>query len=187
MYIGGPEGSGKSRVIDALKDFLEARDEKRRFKHSSYPGVAARDISGMTLRAAPGLRQKGESQKMGKTLRDIMTIWEGVDYLFIDEITMVGCALLYEISSPLKRGRVELTSYLLGTFSQLPPVGQNRLYAQIDPDTKKKQKCSGIRTAKAGTAISQKDIFDKLLWLSVKQLCYLLRLSANWVLKMNRF
>jgi hypothetical protein len=54
---------------------------------------------------------------MGKTLRDIMTIWEGVDYLFIDEITMVGCALLYEISSALKGSSllVELTSYLLGT------------------------------------------------------------------------
>jgi hypothetical protein len=32
---------------------------------------------------------------------------------------------------------VELTSYLLGPFSQLPPVGQNRLYAQMDPDTEK--------------------------------------------------
>jgi hypothetical protein len=94
MYISGPGGSGKSRAIDALKDFLEAREEKRRFKHSSYTGVAARNISGMTLRAALGLRQKGESQKMGKALRDIMTIWEGVDHLFINEISRVGCARL---------------------------------------------------------------------------------------------
>ncbi|KAJ7879423.1 hypothetical protein B0H13DRAFT_1551706, partial [Mycena leptocephala] len=101
MHIGGPGGTGKSRVIDALKDFLEARDEKRSFRRSSYTGVAARNISRMTPRAALGLRQKSESQKMGKALRDIMTIWEGVDYLFIGEISMVGCALLYEISSAL--------------------------------------------------------------------------------------
>jgi hypothetical protein len=46
MYIGGPGGTGKSRVIDALKDFLEARDKKRRLRLSSYTGVAARNISG---------------------------------------------------------------------------------------------------------------------------------------------
>jgi hypothetical protein len=101
MFIGGPGGTGKSRVIDALKDFFEGRGEKRRFRLSSYTGVAARNISGMTLHAALGLRQKGERQKTGKSLRDIMAMWEGVDHLFIDEISMVGCALLYDISSAL--------------------------------------------------------------------------------------
>jgi hypothetical protein len=95
----------------------------------------------MTLRAALGLRQKGESQKMGKVLRDIMTIWEGVEYLFIGEISMVGCALLYEISPALKASTLAvggINIIFAGDFSQLPPVGQNRLYAQIDPDKKKK-------------------------------------------------
>jgi ATP-dependent exoDNAse (exonuclease V) alpha subunit len=105
MFIGGPGGTGKSRVIDALKDFFEARGEKRRFRLSSYTGVAARNISGMTLHAALGMGQKEKKQKTGKALRDLMAIWDGVDYLFIDEISMVGCALLYDVSSALGAAR----------------------------------------------------------------------------------
>ncbi|KAJ7729152.1 hypothetical protein B0H16DRAFT_1237284, partial [Mycena metata] len=52
MHLGGPGGTGKSRVIDALQDFFVARGESRRFRLSSYTGVAARNISGMTLHSA---------------------------------------------------------------------------------------------------------------------------------------
>jgi hypothetical protein len=105
-----------------------------------------------------------------------MAMCEGVDYLFIDEISMVGCALLYDISSALSAAKGSTLAFgginliFAGDFSQLPPVGQSRLYAHIDPDAKKKpqKKRSGIRTAKAGTEIGQKDIFGKLLWLFVK-------------------
>ncbi|KAJ7131264.1 hypothetical protein C8R44DRAFT_580149, partial [Mycena epipterygia] len=102
MYLGGPGGTGKSRVIDALSSFFEARGENRRFRLSSYTGVAARNISGMTLHAALGLSQrKRATTKSGKALRDLMAMWEGVDYLFIDEVSMVGCALLCDISNAL--------------------------------------------------------------------------------------
>ncbi|KAJ7153777.1 hypothetical protein C8R46DRAFT_912188, partial [Mycena filopes] len=52
MHLGGPGGTGKSRVIDALQDFFVSRDESRCFRLSSFTGVAARNISGMTLHAA---------------------------------------------------------------------------------------------------------------------------------------
>ncbi|KAJ7779991.1 hypothetical protein B0H16DRAFT_1223117, partial [Mycena metata] len=52
MHLGGPGGTGKSRVIDALQDFFVARKQPRRFRLASYTGVAARNISGMTLHAA---------------------------------------------------------------------------------------------------------------------------------------
>jgi hypothetical protein len=139
-------------------------------------GVAARNISGMTLHAVLGMRQKGDRQKTGKALRDIMAICEGVDYLFIDEISMVGCALLYDISSALSAAKGSTLAFgginliFAGDFPQLAPVAQSRLYAHTDPDAKEKprKKRSGIRTAKAGTEIGQKDIFGKLLWLFVK-------------------
>jgi hypothetical protein len=110
-----------------------------------------------------------------------MAMWEGVDYLFIDEISMVRCALLYDISSALSAAKGSTLAFggisiiFAGDFSQLPPVGQNRLYAHIDPDAKKKnkRKGSGIRSAKAGTETGQKDIFGKLLWLSVKKVVLL--------------
>ncbi|KAJ3915076.1 hypothetical protein F5877DRAFT_1473, partial [Lentinula edodes] len=52
MFLGGPGGTGKSLVISALKLFFENQGESRRFRLASYTGVAARNISGMTLHSA---------------------------------------------------------------------------------------------------------------------------------------
>ncbi|KAJ7248701.1 hypothetical protein C8J57DRAFT_982601, partial [Mycena rebaudengoi] len=52
MYLGSPGGTGKSRVIDALRDCFTQRDQERRFRLSAFTGVAARNISGMALHAA---------------------------------------------------------------------------------------------------------------------------------------
>ncbi|KAH7924616.1 hypothetical protein BV22DRAFT_992571, partial [Leucogyrophana mollusca] len=57
MFIGGPGGTGKSRVITALRQYFDRRDESRRFRLTSYMGVAARNISGMTLHSALNLNQ----------------------------------------------------------------------------------------------------------------------------------
>ncbi|KAJ7459326.1 hypothetical protein FB451DRAFT_970033, partial [Mycena latifolia] len=103
MYLGGPGGTGKSRVINALQDFFVDRGKARRFRLASFTGVAACNISGMTLHA--GLMLGGETFRSGplsaKAKRELMAMWEGVDFLFIDEISMVGCTLLYEISQAL--------------------------------------------------------------------------------------
>ncbi|KAJ6548844.1 hypothetical protein B0H19DRAFT_952724, partial [Mycena capillaripes] len=58
MFLGGPGGTGISRVINALTDFFTRRSQERRFRLASYTGVAARNISGMTLHAALNLGQK---------------------------------------------------------------------------------------------------------------------------------
>lgn len=177
MYLGGPGGTGKSRVIDAVAAFFLARDEGRRLRRSSYTGVAARNISGMTLHAALGMGKGATAVKSGKGLRDLMTMWEGVNYLFVDEVSMVGCGLMYDISVALCAAKGEpntafgaVNMIFAGDFFQLPPVGQVRLYAHIDKYSyaKSKQKRgSGLRTLTASTALGQKNICDKLLWLSV--------------------
>ena len=57
MYLGGAGGTGKSRVITAVKEFFQRRQQDRHFRLSSYTGVAAKNISGMTLHAALSLNQ----------------------------------------------------------------------------------------------------------------------------------
>ncbi|KAJ3851609.1 hypothetical protein EV368DRAFT_11519, partial [Lentinula lateritia] len=52
MFLEGPGGTGKSHVISALKVFFEQQGELRRFCLASYTGVAAQNISGMTLHSA---------------------------------------------------------------------------------------------------------------------------------------
>ncbi|KAG1846989.1 hypothetical protein DFJ58DRAFT_626879, partial [Suillus subalutaceus] len=85
---GGPAGTGKSRAINTLKDFFVRRNQARRFRLASYMGVAARNISGMALHASLLLNQRRSSAANTQTQRDLTAMWEGIDHLFIDEVSM---------------------------------------------------------------------------------------------------
>ncbi|KZV98824.1 hypothetical protein EXIGLDRAFT_584675, partial [Exidia glandulosa HHB12029] len=101
MMLSGPGGTGKSRVIHALKDWFDSRNQSRRFRLASYTGVAANNISGMTLHSALCLSRAKTGASDLRSRRDLASMWEGVDFLFIDEVSMVGCNLLVDISEAL--------------------------------------------------------------------------------------
>ncbi|KAH9855234.1 hypothetical protein C2E23DRAFT_724563, partial [Lenzites betulinus] len=101
MFLGGVGGTGKSRVIQALTSFFAARNEARRLRLASFTGVAARNIAGTTLHSALGLDQRKGGKVGQKTKRDLEAMWDGVDYLLIDEVSMVGCKLLARVSEAL--------------------------------------------------------------------------------------
>ncbi|KAF7795559.1 hypothetical protein EIP86_006721 [Pleurotus ostreatoroseus] len=103
MFISGPGGTGKSRVINALRDFFDQRGESRRFRLASFTGVAAKNIGGMTLHSALCMtKQSATSIRVGsKTHQDLVAMWEGVDYLFVDEVSMLGCRTLAKVSEAL--------------------------------------------------------------------------------------
>lgn len=172
MFLGGPGGTGKSRVIDALKAFFDHRGESRRFRLASYTGVAAKNISGMTLHSLLGLdtmqdRGGGKSNR-SKTKADLIEMWSGVDYLFIDEVSMIGCELLYDISDALMSAKESsepfggITVLFAGDFMQLAPVGAKSLYAKQDGTI-----------ADVSKTRSQKSAMGRLLWLGVQD-CVLL-------------
>ncbi|KAJ7646903.1 hypothetical protein FB45DRAFT_676314, partial [Roridomyces roridus] len=100
MLLSGPGGTGKSRVIDALKDFFALRGQSHRLRLAAYTGVAARNIHGMTLLGGTG-RCRASASSQTLTRRNLTSMWEGVDYFFIDEVSMVGCPLLVQIHEAL--------------------------------------------------------------------------------------
>ena len=161
MFIGGAGGTGKSRVISALREWFQRRKESRRFRLSSYTGVAARHISGMTLHSALSINQRSKGKAKNHTRRDLVAMWEGVGYLFIDEVSMIGCNFLLQISEALTEAKGNTAPFgginviFAGDFAQLPPVGQTRLYSHIS-------------THGASTKQGQDMLFGKLLWLSVR-------------------
>lgn len=159
MFLAGAGGTVKSRVIHALTEFFRRRNQGRRFRLSSFTGVAARNISGMTLHAALNLERS--KNRTVKAQHDLVAMWEGVDYLFIDEVSMIGCKLIYQISEALVSVKGNTTAFgginiiFAGDFAQLKPVNQKRLFSQI-------------KTRDMATARGQENIFGKLLWLSVR-------------------
>jgi hypothetical protein len=180
MYLGGAGGTGKSRVINALKDFFERRSQGRRFRLASYTGVAAKNISGMTLHAALSLNQRSKGGSQGKTLRDLVAMWEGVEYLFIDEVSMIGCNFLLQISEALTAAKGNTSAFgginiiFAGDFSQLPPVAQTRLFGYI-------------KTAEVSTKHGQNAVLGKLLWLSVKTVVILTEIKRQSGTKNTEF
>ena len=164
MLLIGPGGTGKSRVIDAVREFFNKSNQKRRLRLASYTGVAARNISGMTLHAALCLNQRARRTASNKTQRDLVNMWEGVDFLLVDEISMIGCSMLLQISEALNeaKGNTEpfggINIIFAGDFCQLPPVGQTRLFSRMHNSQ-----------YKAASKRGQNDTLGKLLWLSITQ------------------
>src|SRR6266545_4473159 len=120
--------------------------------------------NGMAIHSALGLNQRRKGNAQSKTNNDLRSIWEGVDYLFIDEISMIGCSLLFNISEALIEAKGNTAPFgginviFAGDFAQLPPVGDTRLSAAVH--TSQTKSCS-----KRGQEIA----YGKLLWLSINK------------------
>lgn len=138
MFLTGPAGTGKSLVINALKDYFEKRNQMQRFQVCSYMGIAAYNVSGMTLHAALGVGKHTKSRMTQAASCDLVTGWEEVDYLFLDEVSMISCCFLCMISEHLSLAKGDTGSFggvnmiFADDFMQLPPVAEMRLYAKIN-------------------------------------------------------
>jgi len=163
MYLGGPGGTGKSRVVNALRDFFGLRSQARRFRLAAYTGVAARNIGGATLHALLQMNESGR-QLSAKGKRELAAMWDGVEYLFVDEVSMIGCEFLHNISRALTEAKGKTTAFggvnviFAGDFAQLPPIGDIRLYKNMDTSN----------LSSASTNRAQAKVLGKLLWLSVE-------------------
>ncbi|KAJ6569939.1 hypothetical protein B0H10DRAFT_1712415, partial [Mycena sp. CBHHK59/15] len=102
MLLSGPGGTGKSRVIHALQDFFWMRGQDwktirpmcRTFWNVSDLMNVSRRVAVSGFRephSALCISQCSQKSAKNRTRRDLTAMWEGVDYLFIDEISMVGC------------------------------------------------------------------------------------------------
>ena len=132
MYMGGMGGTGKSQVIKALKDFFCKRNEGYKFLVLAPTGPAAAQINGSTYHSVLCMRWNSIKKAL-ETARENLT---GVEYIFIDELSMVSCYDFYKISERLSLITHEsdlpfggINMILSGDFCQLPPVGGIPLYS----------------------------------------------------------
>ena len=164
MFVAGPGGTGKSWVIDALRDFFDSQKQGCRLRLASYTGVASRNIRGMTLHSALCLNK--QKKRSSKAKMDLIAMWRNIDYLIIDEVSMIGCRLMLQIHDALCEAKENselfggINIIFVGDFAQLPPVGDTKLYSHLEKE-------------RVGTTIGQKNVFGKLLWLSIDKVIIL--------------
>jgi hypothetical protein len=127
----------------------------------------------MTLHAALCLTTKKSNKSNNKTHRDLIAMWEGLDYLFIDEVSMISCKFLCRISEALSIAKGNMTTFggvnviFTGDFAQLPPVKETCLYSQIN--TRHRE----------ATTHRQQTVFGKLLWLTISTVIILHRIERQ--------
>jgi len=142
MYLGGMGGTGKTQVIKALISMFDQRDENHRFIVLAPTGTAAALLNGSTYHSILGIRSsnnKGEEESLrneNSIIREVQERLEGVDYIFIDEVSMIACHELYAISSQLSKVTNEHNKpfggkniIFAGDFAQLPPTNGSPLYS----------------------------------------------------------
>ncbi|KAF9471129.1 hypothetical protein BDN70DRAFT_820442, partial [Pholiota conissans] len=106
MYLGGMGGTGKSQVIRALIEMFHRKKESHRFIVLAPTGTAAALLNGSTYHSALGIRindskEGGIHGNKADTIYELKSKLSGVDYIFIDEVSMIACHELYSISARL--------------------------------------------------------------------------------------
>ncbi|KAF5345450.1 hypothetical protein D9758_013654 [Tetrapyrgos nigripes] len=129
MYIGGMGGTGKSTVLRALRKFFAERNESHRMLVVAPTGSAAALLAGSTYHYMFGINSKSEGENHSTSIPQICSRLEGVNYVFLDEVSMLSCKDMYKISAKLALALSMphlpfggMSMIFAGDFSQLPPA-----------------------------------------------------------------
>lgn len=133
VFITGPAGTGKSFVIQHIKDWVTSQNKT--LSITAMTGCAAVLIGGRTLHSALGigLAQGNSADVVAKIYTNPTTTRKlrDLEVLIVDEISMMSDDLFDKISAvlsvvrenPQPFGGIQLI--LCGDFAQLPPVSGN--------------------------------------------------------------
>ena len=137
MYLGGMGGTGKSQVLKALSYFFETRNESHRFTIVAPTGSAAALLGGSTYHYLFGINDHIKMSSMSQ----VKSRLEGVEYVFLDEVSMLSARDMYKISYQLScvlniydKPFGGMNMVFAGDFAQLPPAigGENiSLYSRF--------------------------------------------------------
>ncbi|KAF5346590.1 hypothetical protein D9758_013445 [Tetrapyrgos nigripes] len=127
MYVGGMAGTGKTQVLKTLREFFKERDESRRMIVVAPTGTAAALIQGSTYHSIFGINSSEEGEFWKTSLSQICSRLSGVNYVFLDEVSMLSCKDMYKISAKMATALNQpllpfggMNMIFSGDFAQLP-------------------------------------------------------------------
>ena len=146
MYLGGPGGTGKSRVIQAIIEAFTRLQCRQQLLICATTGVAANLIGGSTVDSLAKIRRRTGRYKENDNVSQSMdgseysyvvdNTWMSCNFLILDEVSMLGCNKLTKISQALQKNKSNCLAFggihvlFSGDFFQLPAIGDISLYHQ---------------------------------------------------------
>ena len=99
MCTPGCGGTGKSQLIRALSKYFFIAKRMQTIRKLAPTGIAAAEIDGMTIHSFLGeQRHSGKLRTIKPGDSKLEQEWQLVEYLFIDEMSMVGLTLLAKLN-----------------------------------------------------------------------------------------
>jgi hypothetical protein len=148
QFIGGEGGTGKSRIIEALRELFASKGISHRLLVTATSGTAAARINGITIHSACGFSK--DASRMGSR-KDIDEVgasntanlyingqsrmdWQEKCLLIIDEVSMLGARTLYAVNQQLCKLRGCAQDFggipvvlLCGDFHQFRPIQERSI------------------------------------------------------------
>lgn len=139
MCVPGCGGTGKSQLIRAITAYFTQTNRAQKLRKLAPTSVAAAEIEGMTIHSflGEGRGRKTRSMKMNRPGQ--MTLenkWRLVEYIILDEISMVGLSLLARLNKVVATAKHcdpmttmgGINLILFGDYIQYSPVFDKPLY-----------------------------------------------------------
>ena len=138
MGIFGEGGTGKSRLIDAVRAWFKFCRREQELVITATTGAAASKINGSTAHSATGIpfeRKTGRKGEEGVHVKSKTKDWTDRNYMIVDEVSMMDTNVITNISTEL--GRIKalpsekfggVNIIFMGDFLQLSAVSTYDLY-----------------------------------------------------------
>jgi ATP-dependent DNA helicase PIF1 len=181
MFVTGIGGSGKSHVIRAIVEMFHRCGAPEKLTLSAPTGSAAVLIDGYTIHALTFLPKRQAPIKQN----DLEFIWRTVEYLILDEASLMSAELLSSVSQRICQAKSwdetardkpfgGVNVIFAGDFGQLRPPRSNALYSyrlvrQLAPATMQ-------------TITGQAALHGAFLW---RQVDTVVELRQNWRAKLD--
>jgi len=147
LYVGGEGGTGKSRIIDAVRLGMALLEREKEILVIAPTGNAAKNVQGSTIHTGLDVAVRGH-RKRGTSAR-VRSLWANKTMLIIDEISMVSSKLMDSIDKQCKLlksldsnssavfGGLHIV-IVLGDFHQFSPIQAKALWRKQETNNEER-------------------------------------------------
>jgi hypothetical protein len=167
MCVPGCGGTGKSQLIRAITAYFAETKRARKLRKLAPTSVAAAEIDGMTIHSFLGegrnTKTNPNPNRMSRPGQSkLENVWRFVEYVILDEMSMVGLSLLARLSKIIATAKHAdpiapmggVNIILFGDYMQYSPVRDKPLYHEFP--TTMNNKIDGLKKPPCEKDIQQK-------------------------------